>query len=91
VVMTEVDRLLEASEVCKLLACSKVTLHRKMKQGDFPRPLRLDPANPRSRLRFRAAEIAEWIKERQAWTIAAESSTPQLGIRDGDAAARAIG
>jgi predicted DNA-binding transcriptional regulator AlpA len=87
--MIEMDKLLEASEVCELLACSKVTLHRRMKQGDFPRPLRLDPANPRSRLRFRAAEIVAWIEEQQARTTATETSTLRMGIRDGEAAARA--
>ena len=80
---TEVDRLLDAREVCEVLSCSKVTLHRRIRRGGFPRPLRLDPSNPRSRLRFRASEIAAWIQAQQLATVAAEGAAEPLSIRSG--------
>jgi predicted DNA-binding transcriptional regulator AlpA len=80
------EKLLDAREVCTALSCSKVTLFRKMKRGGFPQPLRLDPANPRSRLRFRASEIFAWIEAQQLATVAAESTARSLNIRVSDAA-----
>jgi predicted DNA-binding transcriptional regulator AlpA len=84
---TAVEKLLDAQEVCAALSCSKVSLHRRMKRGGFPHPLRFDPSNPRSRLRFRASEIATWIAEQQARTIAAENRSERHGIHGAATAA----
>jgi len=80
------EKLLDAREVCTALSCSKVTLFRKMRRGGFPQPLRLDPTNLRSRLRFRASEIFAWIEAQQLATVAAEGAVRSLNIRGGDAA-----
>lgn len=72
-------RILGSQRVCALLDISKLTLWRLLKsRPDFPRPLRLEADNPRSRLRFRATEIRAWLDAQQEQTDAA---SVELGLR----------
>jgi predicted DNA-binding transcriptional regulator AlpA len=70
-----------AREVCSLIGCSRVTLWRLLGTESFPRPIRLAPDSPRSRLRFRMVEIVEWVLRQQALSIdAAEAGAGSLSI-----------
>jgi predicted DNA-binding transcriptional regulator AlpA len=81
-VMDEISSvgLVSAPGLLRLTKWSKPTLHRQMKKEDFPKPLRLSPGNPRSRLFFRLSEIREWLDKQQALTTAAENDAGAAGI-----------
>jgi predicted DNA-binding transcriptional regulator AlpA len=73
-----------AREVCSLIGCSRVTLWRLLNTDQFPRPIRLAPNSPRSRLRFRMAEVIGWVLRQQALSVdAAEAGAGSLGIHLG--------
>jgi predicted DNA-binding transcriptional regulator AlpA len=40
-------RLFKVESVCKMLAISRATLYRKIKDGHFPKPIMLDVRQPR--------------------------------------------
>jgi predicted DNA-binding transcriptional regulator AlpA len=74
------SQLLNARQVCTLLACTKISLWRLCQRADFPVALRLDPHNPRSRMRFRACELREWIERQQKRSVAAKDGSPRIGV-----------
>jgi predicted DNA-binding transcriptional regulator AlpA len=79
VVISGIERLIEAGGVCTWLDIEKVTLWRLLKRRpDFPRPLRLDPTNVRSRLRWRVGDIEAWLSQQQNLTAA---KAGELNIR----------
>lgn len=50
------DRLINIRTVCEMLACSQRTIYRLVDAGAIPRPLKIG-----GMLRWRAAEIDEWL------------------------------
>ena len=72
------ERLFKTPEVCHRIGTNRQGLAELMKRGDFPKPLRFSPNNPKSRLRFRASEILTWIVAQQRLTSAAKEGTAQL-------------
>jgi len=50
------DGLVKASDVCRLLNVSRMTLHRVIKRGAFPSPLRWGT----STIRWRRADVRSW-------------------------------
>ena len=51
-------RILRLPEVIRLTGLSKATIHRRYRDGTFPRPLRLGPQS----IGWRRAEIVEWLE-----------------------------
>jgi len=76
------DRLLDTPKTRAIIDCSNVTLWRyRRKDPTFPKPLRADPTNPRSRLKFRLSEILSWIENKQSLTTeAAEAGAGSLNL-----------
>lgn len=50
------DRLLRLRDVAYLVGLSKATIYRKLKLGDFPRPVTMGAS-----VRWRESEIVAWI------------------------------
>jgi predicted DNA-binding transcriptional regulator AlpA len=69
-----------ALQISELIGISRVTLWRLQKTGGFPRPIRLLPNNPRSRLRFRLSEIRDWLLHQQTLSIDATDAAERLDI-----------
>jgi predicted DNA-binding transcriptional regulator AlpA len=79
--MMNEGQLGSAREVCNLIGCSRVTLWRLLGTESFPRPIRLAPSSPRSRLRFRMTEIVDWVLRQQALSVnAAEAGAGSLHL-----------
>ncbi len=55
---TQENRILRLREVMRLTGLSKTTIHRRYRDGTFPRPLRLGPQS----IGWRRAEILEWLE-----------------------------
>ena len=55
-------RILRIAEVVRLTGLSKPTIHRKVKDGSFPRPIKLGAQS----VGWRAADLREWIETRPA-------------------------
>ena len=51
-------RIVRLLEVMRLTGLSKATIHRRYRDGTFPRPLRL---GPQQSIGWRRAEILEWL------------------------------
>ena len=51
-------RILRLPEVMRLTGLSKGTIHRRYREGTFPRPLRLGPQS----IGWPRAEILEWLE-----------------------------
>ena len=51
-------RILRLPEVMRLTGLSKATIHRRYRDGTFPRPLRLGPQS----IGWRRAEVLEWLE-----------------------------
>ena len=51
------NRILRLPEVMRLTGLSKGTIHRRYREGTFPRPLRLGPQS----IGWPRAEILEWL------------------------------
>jgi predicted DNA-binding transcriptional regulator AlpA len=64
---------IEVAQAARLLDVSRITFWRLVHNPDlaFPRPYRLDPNNPRSRLRVRLGELVRWIERQQRLTTEA--------------------
>ena len=60
--MHESTRLIRASEVCELAALSHATIYRLIKQGLFPKPIKIG----QSAVRWRADEIEAHIERLSA-------------------------
>ena len=59
--MTNTDhQLLTRREVLELTRMSKSTLHRKVREGTFPRPIRVGPRA----VRWLRWQVEEWIASR---------------------------
>ena len=58
------DRLLRRREVEELSGIRRSTIYRKMKDGDFPRPVRVGP----SAVRWRESDIVAWVESRPVAT-----------------------
>ena len=54
------DRLLRRQEVEKITGLSRSSIYRKIKDGDFPRPIRVGP----KAVRWKLSEINAWIESR---------------------------
>ena len=54
---SESDDLLTFNEVADQLKIHRATLHRWIKRGDFPRPVKLNGFHNR----YRAAEVNRWV------------------------------
>ena len=50
--------LLTVEEAIKLTRLSRCTLYRRIKEGKFPRPLRVGPRG----VRFRSDDVEAWIE-----------------------------
>ena len=55
------NRILRLPEVMRLTGLSKATIHRRYRDGTFPRPLRLGPQSTG----WWSAEILEWLESLQ--------------------------
>jgi prophage regulatory protein len=55
-------QLISIQEACRITSLSRTTLWKKIKNDQFPRPVRLDC----DRKAFLASEIEEWIDRRVA-------------------------
>jgi predicted DNA-binding transcriptional regulator AlpA len=64
---------IEVARVAQMLDMSRVSVWRLIHNPDsgFPKPFRTDPTNPRSHLRIRLCELAQWIERQQQRTKAA--------------------
>lgn len=56
------DRILRSVEVCKVIGLSRTTLWRRVRDGQFPKPIRLS-ANA---VGWRSSVIDEWLSSREA-------------------------
>jgi predicted DNA-binding transcriptional regulator AlpA len=79
VLYTIETQLYGSKQTCTVLSISKPSLWRWMHKPGFPEPLRIDPMNPRSRLRFRVVDIIRWVEEQQQRTTALKKDTGSLG------------
>ncbi len=73
------ERLFGMPEMCSCLRTTRNGVHALMKLPGFPVPLRFDPTNPKSRLRFRATEVLAWITAQQRLTAMGKERATQLG------------
>jgi predicted DNA-binding transcriptional regulator AlpA len=74
-------QLISARQVCDRVGISRVTLWHLMNTENFPRPLRLAPESPKSRLRFRLEEIVTWVVRQQELSVeAAEAGAGSLHL-----------
>ena len=55
---TREGRIVRLPEVMRLTGLSKTTIHRRYREGTFPRPLRLGPQS----IGWRREEIVEWLE-----------------------------
>ncbi|MYK69064.1 MAG: AlpA family transcriptional regulator [Gammaproteobacteria bacterium] len=56
------DRILRPREVCRAIGLSRTTLWRRVRDGQFPKPLRQGP----NAVGWRASAIDEWLDSREA-------------------------
>ncbi len=54
-------RLLSTAEVGEMIGCSRTTLHRRVRAGTFPAPIRTGPNS----VRYRSEEVQDWIDSRE--------------------------
>jgi predicted DNA-binding transcriptional regulator AlpA len=71
------ERLLGTPQTCAVLGTNRNGLHELMQLPDFPKPMRFEPNNQKSRLRFRLTEVLAWVARQQALTTAAKAATGQ--------------
>ena len=57
------DRILRTPEVVRITGLSKTTIWRRVKNGDFPAPLRLGNLATRS-VGWREREVENWLDSR---------------------------
>ena len=55
------DRLLSVKAVCEIRDCSRITLWRHVKEGMFPKPLRIGKRN----IKFLKSDVDRWLASRQ--------------------------
>ena len=58
---TQENRIVRLPEVMRLTGLSKATIHRRYRDGTFPRPLRLGPQS----IGWWREEILEWLESLQ--------------------------
>lgn len=58
---TQENRIVRLPEVMRLTGLSKATIHRRYRDGTFPRPLRLGPQS----IGWWRTEILEWLESLQ--------------------------
>lgn len=56
------DRILRARQVCEVIGLSRTTLWRRVRDGQFPKPIRLGP----NAVGWRASVVFEWLDDREA-------------------------
>lgn len=56
------DRILRPREVCRVVALSRTTLWRRVRDGQFPKPIRLGP----NAVGWRRSAIDEWLDSLEA-------------------------
>ena len=54
------DRLLRRREVEKITGMSRSSIYRLMQEGEFPKPVRVDP----TAVRWKSSDIIAWIESR---------------------------
>ena len=54
------DRLLRRREVERVTGLARSTIYRYMREGDFPRPVRVGPAA----VRWRQSDLVRWLESR---------------------------
>ncbi len=59
--LTQENRIVRLPEVMRLTGLSKATIHRRYRDGTFPRPLRLGPQS----IGWWRTEILEWLESLQ--------------------------
>lgn len=59
------QRLLSKSETSELVGIHNVSLMRLVRQGRFPKPIKLSHAT-NSRVRFLPQDVTQWIEARKA-------------------------
>ena len=69
-----------SAQIREMIGISRVALWRLQKTEGFPRPIRLLPNNPRSRLRFRLSEIRDWMLNQQELSVDAADAAERLDI-----------
>jgi prophage regulatory protein len=69
------ERLISMSVLLQRICLSKTQLYRKIKQGDFPRPIQIGER----RVAFLESEVTEWIatRARSAKSCVHKSRVPQ--------------
>lgn len=55
------DRILRPREVCRAIGLSRTTLWRRVRDGQFPKPIRLGP----NAVGWRLSAVQEWIDGRE--------------------------
>jgi len=55
------------AEVCAEIQISRTWLNKLVRRGEFPEPMRLGKP-PQGRLRFRAADVDQWMRDRSSST-----------------------
>ena len=60
-ISTQENRIVRLPEVMQLTGLSKATIHRRYRDGTFPRPLRLGPQS----IGWWRMEILEWLESLQ--------------------------
>ena len=71
--MTEVDcgpRMLRVAEVVSRTGLSRTSLWRRLRAGDFPRPIQLGPNS----VGWRDSEIEAWLESRPRRTYGADTA-----------------
>ena len=56
------DRIVRTPEACQLSGLSRTTLLRRVKDGGFPKPVRLSP----NAVGWRQSDIDRWLESRPA-------------------------
>ena len=57
------DRILRTPEVVRLTGLSKTTIWRRVRSGDFPKPLKLGSLGTRS-IGWREGDVKSWLDNR---------------------------
>jgi prophage regulatory protein len=67
------ERFLTYGQVEAITTYHRATIYTKVRNGDFPKPVRLGP----NRVGFRETEVAKWMRDREAYQPA-KSPNPRV-------------
>jgi hypothetical protein len=71
--------IIDGRTICRTWQITRKKLHELRQDPTFPAPLRFDPDNPRSHVRFFVHEIRAFLEQRQQLTSEAAAGK-RLGI-----------